>query len=149
MSTIVETYLKVGEHFIPLKEYTGTLPDENYIQGAVVCRINDRQILTTEHWDLVDQLWVYILLGLSRIKRGEGYDVFFPDQPLRLRFMPISAYCVEVTIGNECQRFDLHTFVTALAEGAVEFFKAMKRLLPSASETWDRYFLEATSLMNC
>ena len=147
MSTSVESYLKIGDHFIPLKEYNGKLPDENYVQGAITCQIHDRQILTKAHWDLVDQLWAYVLEGLSRIKSGEEYNAFFPDQPLQLRFTPISTYCVEVTIGDESQRCDLHTFVNALAKGAVEFFNEMKRLLPSAYATWDKYLIDATSLM--
>ena len=33
MSTAVTTYLKIEDHFIPVKEFTGPLPDEFYIEG--------------------------------------------------------------------------------------------------------------------
>jgi hypothetical protein len=147
MSTKVESYLKVGNRFVQIKEYTGALPDERYVEGAIECRIDDRQVFALKQWDLVDQLWAYIVEGLSKVKQGEEYDVCFPDQPLRLRFKPLSAYCVEVAIGDVCQQFDLPHFVNALAGGAIDFFEAIKALSPSASETWDRYLREARSLM--
>jgi hypothetical protein len=147
MSTTVDTYLRVKNQFVPMTEYSATLPNKDYVEGAIDCRINNRELFTIEHWDLVDQLWVYILEGLSKVKRGEEYDSFFPDQPLRLRFKPISAYAVEVTIGTNCQKFDIDSLVTALAEGATEFFTSMKKLLPESSDTWDRYLTVANSLI--
>jgi hypothetical protein len=53
MSSVVNTYLKVKQKHIPISEYTETFPDKDYIEGAIECRIDNRDIFTMEHWDLV------------------------------------------------------------------------------------------------
>ncbi len=147
MSTLVETYLKIGDEFVPVKQFSGALPDDYYLDGAIYCRINDRDVLTLHHWDLVDQLWAYIIEGMLMIARGEDYDVYFPDQPLRLRLRLLSRRVVEVTVGGCSQKVDVHTLVRAMADGAVQFFTEMKRILPDASDTWRKYLNDAELLL--
>lgn len=146
MSSVVNTYLKVDQKFIPISEYVGALPDKNYIEGAIICQIDNQDIFTMEHWDLVDQLWVYIVEGLTKLKQGLEYDSSFPDQPLRLRFRPISTHAIEVTVGNKCQIFNLDSLIVPLVEGAFHFFSSMKMILPELSNTWDRYLETLTEL---
>jgi hypothetical protein len=94
-TTMIETYFRIDSDFVPMTQFTGELPDNNYIEGAIVWRVGGRDIFKLQHWDLIDQLWVYIVDGLNRLEKGEDYDVFFPDQPLRLRFEIVSPHCVE------------------------------------------------------
>jgi hypothetical protein len=146
MPDFANSFLKVKQRFVPVEEYPDELPDKNYIQGAICCRISDRDILTTEHWDLVDQLWCYILEGLAKVEHGAEYNSSFPDQPLRLRFRPLSPHAVEITIGDDVQRFSTESVVACLTQGAISFFGAMKRLAPEANDTWNRYETLAISL---
>lgn len=146
MSTCVETYLKTGDGFTPIGEYSGTIPNENYVEGAIRCEIAGQTILGQEHWDLVDQLWVYIVEGLVKLSRDEVYESSFPDQPLRLRLEPVSGYCVKVSIGETTYSVDRETFVTVMKEGAVKFFDAFKQLCPASTDTWDRYSNEVMSI---
>ena len=111
-----------------------------------MCRIGGQDLLTMQHWDLVDQLWAYLVEAITRIHNDEEYDAFFPDQPLRLRLVPLSDYCIEVTVGQDSKRFDRHTLSLTLRLGAQHFFKEMERLVPEHSETWDRYLKEAAAL---
>jgi hypothetical protein len=146
MATMVDTYLRINNDFVSLREFNGKLPDKDYIEGAIVCRINDRDIFTTDHWDLIDQLWAYVVSGLSKVVQGEDYDSYFPDQPIRLRFEPISARCVKVTIGDQSLKLDLPLFLSVMQRGAIEFFSKMKNLNPDAREVWEKYEKEAESL---
>ncbi|MCZ2341262.1 MAG: hypothetical protein LC104_05625 [Bacteroidales bacterium] len=147
MSNTIETYLKVNKQYVPVSEYTGTLPDKDYVEGAIHCRINGRDLFTLDHWDLVDQLWCYILEALTLTRQGSEYDSSFPDQPLRLRFKPLSSYAVEITVGDSSHKFDTETVMNCLAPGAVSFFTAMKRLAPEADDTWERYLSQANALL--
>jgi hypothetical protein len=148
MSTAVTSYLKIGERFIPVREFTGTLADEDYIDGAIEARIDDNPLLGLNHWDLVDQLWAYIVHGLEALKRGEEESCYFPDQPLRLEFTPVSAFAAEVTIGENSHVFDLHLLISVLAKGAEDFFTEMLRISPSQSEIWDSYLNRARLLIS-
>lgn len=146
MNTYIYTHLKVGNEFQNIYGYKGVLPDCDYVEGAIECTIKGQVIFNKEHWDLIDQLWIYIVDGLLMIQNGNEYDTFFPDQPLRLRIVPITKYLVEVTVGNKSMKIDRLAFVSTLASGAVEFFNAMRELAPQSSTTWDKYLHQAESL---
>ncbi len=146
MNTTVETLIKKGDRFIPIGDYSGTLPDENYIEGAICCEIGGQSILGKEHWDLVDQLWVYVVEGLVTLSRDETYECSFPDQPLHFRLVPHSDYYIDVTIGETSYRVDRVTFISAMKEGAERFFTTIKSLCPGSTDTWDRYLEEVQSM---
>lgn len=146
MNTKVVTYLKIGEQFIPIEEYSGMVPDEYYVEGAIYCKINGQIILELKHWDLVDQLWVYIVQGLVALDRNEMYESSFPDQPRLLRVEPVAATCARITIGEVSYEVDRESFVRAMKEGAERFFASITRLCPASKDTWDRYLTEVRSL---
>ena len=140
-TTFAQSYLKIDGSFLPIEECSAahSLPDEDYIEGSISCCINGQFFLTEEHWDLVDQLWAYILEGLSRLNRNEIYESTFPDQPLLLRLEPISEELVKVSVGNNSYDLDRRILVRTLSTGANQFFSTMKKLYPNAESTWNRY----------
>ena len=75
--TKVQTYLRIRDEFVPIDQFRGILPDTFYIEGAIVLSLNGREIFQLKHYDLVDQLWAYIVDGLHAILEGKDYDVFF------------------------------------------------------------------------
>lgn len=141
--TMIQTFFRINNDFVPIEEFSGTLPDKNYIEGAIVCSISGRDLFQLKHYDLIDQLWAYIVDGLGKLRDGKEYDVFFPDQPLRLRLKLISPHCVEVSIGDETNKVDYSVFRSALKNGALAFFAKMKEIYPDAKDTWRRYEMEA------
>lgn len=147
--TMVRTYFRIDDDFVPIEEFTGSLPNKDYIEGAIVCSISGRELFQLKHYDLIDQLWAYIVDGLSKLRDGKDFDVFFPDQPLRLQFKLISPNCVEVLIGNETKKVDYDAFRSTLKDGALAFFAKMKEICPEASETWQRYQMEAKMIPGC
>lgn len=138
-TTMVQTYFRIDDDFVPIDKFSGELPDKDYVEGAIVCRIKGREIFKMNHWDLVDQLWAYIVAGLRQLEDGQDFDAFFPDQPLRLRFEAVSPRSVRVTIGDESANVNATTFRSTMKRGALEFFSKMKEINPEAAATWERY----------
>lgn len=58
--------------------------DSNYIEGAILITYHDKKIMDFRLWDLVDQLWSYIVNTIKMaILNGEAMT-FFPDQPVKI-----------------------------------------------------------------
>ncbi len=146
-TTMIQSYFRIDDAFVPIDEFSGTLPDKNYIEGAIVCSINGRELFQLRHYDLIDQLWAYIVDGLNKLQEGKTYDVFFPDQPLRLRFAAVSPRCVEVSIGDETNKVDYDALRSTLKRGAIDFFSKIKEIYPEALKTWERYEKEAEMIV--
>lgn len=142
-TTMIQTYFRIKDDFVPIEKFSGSFPDKDYIEGAIVCSVSGKELFQLKHYDLIDQLWAYIVDGLSTLQNGKEYDVFFPDQPIRLRFKVISPHCVEISIGDETNNVDYDAFRSTLKSGAVAFFAKMKEIYPEASNTWQRYQMEA------
>ncbi|BCU77648.1 hypothetical protein [Luteolibacter sp. LG18] len=143
---VIETYFRIDERFVPVEQFSGKLPDESYIEGAIFCVIDGCEILRMDQWDLVDQLWPHIVEGLRKLDQGLIYESFFPDQPLRLRLESIDRKNTKITIGNRSAYVDSMVFRSVMKRGAVEFFSRMKNIIPRAAETWDRYQKEAETI---
>jgi hypothetical protein len=139
MRYTIETLIKRGEEFVPLGEVRESPPDPDYIEGAIVWEIDHQSLLTSRHWDLVDQLWAYIADGVDKLRHGLEFETYFPDQPLLLRFKRLNPHSVEVTIGED--RFVVHEepFFASLMDGGNQFFSRMLELLPQFESTWNRY----------
>ncbi|WP_157738863.1 hypothetical protein [Labrenzia sp. VG12] len=72
-----------------MAEFNGPLDDPHYIDGAISLIIDGVELLGTELWDLVDQLWCYIANGLVEAAGGRTFSTYFPDQPLQISFTPL------------------------------------------------------------
>lgn len=140
---MIRTFFRIDGDFVPIDQFSGAVPDSDYIEGAIVCQIGGCEIFNMDHWDLVDQLWAYIVQGLRKLDEGEIYETFFPDQPLRMRFEAIGPQCSKITLGGESADVDAATFRSVMKRGAVEFFSRMKEIVPESKETWSHYQGEA------
>jgi hypothetical protein len=139
MRYTIETLIKLGEEFVPVDELREGPPDPDYIEGAIVWEIDHQSLLTSRHWDLVDQLWAYIADGVDKLRHGLEFETYFPDQPLLLRFKRLNRHSIEVTIGRD--RFVVHEapFFASLTDGGSHFFSQMLKLLPQFESTWNCY----------
>ena len=142
-TVIVLTYFRINGDFVPIDRFEGEIADKDYVEGAIDCYVDGRPILTTHHWDLVDQLWAFIVDGLRTLDDGRDYEGYFPDQPLSLRFESVSPDELNVSVGDESIAVDAMTFRLAIKNGAQEFFTKMMDVNPAASGTWERYHKEA------
>ena len=138
----VKTYFRINNQFVAVREYPEKkLPDPDYIEGAILCRQRETDILCLEHWDLVDQLWCYIIAGINAISKGNPFKTMFPDQPLLMEFAPLSAYALSVTIGDNSYKVNRSIFIKEMCEEALYFFEKLNYLVPESKTTWDRYIV--------
>lgn len=144
----VESFVRIEESFVSLSQLDGVLPDADYIEGMIELQIAASKILSERHWDLIDQLWEYLIDGVSDlIFRETDLDCYFPDQPLRLSMKSTSQTQIEVSIGSDAYRVDKSCFAAAIGNGGRFFFTKMLQLVPSGEPTWRTYLERCESLI--
>jgi hypothetical protein len=135
----IKSMLKIGDRgglFVRVEEFTGRIPDKNYIKGAICWSIGGVAILTEAHWDVIDLLWSFILDGLLQLEQNDAYETCFPAQPLLLRFSKIDPRQVRISIGEFAIAVDLSLMIRSLCEGGRGFFSRMSELLPELKNKW-------------
>ncbi|MGG1650007.1 hypothetical protein [Paenibacillus sp. NRS-1780] len=124
----------VEEYFVQINNTHEILALENlldfdYLNGAITLTYCEQTLLDVTLWDLVDQLWAYILNVVeSLLTTGEG-ETYFPDQPVKLHLKSISVDLVLYEIeANEHIKVALpkNEFIQTILEGADDFFKNME-----------------------
>lgn len=145
----VSSYLKdEGGHYIELGEWTGSLPDDNYVEGCISLSVDGQVLLSETQWDLVDQLWAYLIDGtIESLNSEKPFECFFPDQPLKLRIQPMAWNEVVFTVGEQSTRTTKSSFIEAIATGGREFFQRMISLIPSGVVTWESYIEKCDTLL--
>jgi hypothetical protein len=137
MGYLIRSYLRLPEGFVPVEACRDSPRNADYIDGAIEWKVGSEEIISLEHWDLVDQLWAYIINGLDHLTHSKDFETTFPDQPLRLRFRRRSSYSIEVTVGDTMRVVPADEFFAALHEGARHFFAEMIRLVPKKRAAWE------------
>lgn len=91
--------LKPGHEMIPFKTYADFVNvndigkllevekdlDNFYLDGAIEIKTNDQTLLELNDWDLVDQLWSYILNIIEEYNINGESEVYFPDSPNKIK----------------------------------------------------------------
>jgi len=142
MNYEIKTLFKIGDGFVSVDEVLNSPPDPDYIEGAIEWRIGQNVILNKQHWDLVDQLWAYIINGLRELLKHGDYKTYFPDQPLFLGFKMLTGRMVQVTIGDVKTAVERSVMLRSLVEGSTSFFEKMQELVPQRRVIWNNYLCE-------
>lgn len=125
------SYLKVGDGFVPVRAFTGALPDRAYVYGAIELEIGRKTIFDTALWDLVDQLWAYLVNAMEDLARGSPCRFWFPDQPLEVEFDILKGDEVRIDVPLFADRYaklDRKYFVMRILGEAKRFFAAMNEI---------------------
>lgn len=78
--------------------------DPDYVEGYIFITYKGQVILDAAYWDLVDQLWAYILSMILEVMQNKYAKTCFPDQPLEINFELVDSNII-FTIG------EYHSFV--------------------------------------
>ena len=92
--------LKPGHEGVPLKTYDDFINvndssslleiekdlDDFYLDGAIEIKYKDQIFLDINNWDLIDQLWSYILNLIEEYMQTGKSKVYFPDSPNEIKF---------------------------------------------------------------
>lgn len=74
---------------IEIKKYNQDL-DFDFINGAITIEYYNNLIMDFSLWDLVDQLWSYLIqLVEDLVQTGYGMT-YFPDQPVKIEMKVVS-----------------------------------------------------------
>ncbi|GAB3493167.1 hypothetical protein [Nocardiopsis coralliicola] len=120
--------------FADLAEWDGRVEDPRYIDGVIEVAVDGRVLIGDAEWDLVDQLWAYILTMLEELRTSCTARTLFPDQPLPLEFRRVKGGLLVAQLDSGPQRRTVRAgeeqFVRALLDAAEEFFLRLEPLLP-------------------
>ena len=123
-----------------------TLPDSHYINGAMELNINGVAVIDRSMWDLIDQLWMYIVTMLRNLKTSGTAKFSFPDQALKFTcerigrgMVRVASYPPEGPIVAVTNEADL---VSALKKSGIAFFKVMRRLDSKHRKDYDELVRE-------
>lgn len=139
--------LKSGR-FIPLTEAIKSrivVEDQNYVDGAITLTIGGKPILTEVEWDLVDQLWAYILAGLETLESSASWWTHFPDQGIRLsieRAGDQAQVGVSYRQVNRVATCRYQALRRAMLDGALEAFQALTLIAPENAQEYEQYLSE-------
>ena len=129
----VDTYIKDDNKFVPIEQYTGTVPDPMYVEGAIYLKINEREILTLDLWDDVNWLWGYIVTGFEDLSEQSEWTTSFPDQPIDLTFRLYknrNRIEIEVTPSKGLVKAvaPLNEFLTAMNDAGQKYFTRISEI---------------------
>jgi hypothetical protein len=133
------TYLFAGAALVPLDDVREPPKRLNYIEGAIELSIDGHPIITKDEWDLVDQLWAYLVNAVQRVAAGRDAQMPFPDTPIDVTFaLDAASDTVTVTLSYKtlpvprratAPRAELVRRICELARGV---FEKLYALVPDA-----------------
>ncbi|MDC0771504.1 hypothetical protein [Streptomyces sp. HD] len=133
----IETFLKGADGtFVQVEACRTPPPDLDYIEGAIRLTVDGSEVIGTEEWDYVDQLWCYIAEMVTKTQSSGYAETYFPDQPIKLSFQVTgSRVSVAAKIGDEVKTANApyEEFLKAVKAAGATFFAKMSELAPSNS----------------
>lgn len=133
----IETFLKGADGgFVQVEACRTPPPDLDYIEGAIRLSVDGLEIIGTEEWDYVDQLWCYIAEMVTKMQSSGYAETYFPDQPIKLSFRAAGPrVLVTAKIGEETKTVNASSadFLEAVKAAGMIFFRKMSELVPANS----------------
>ncbi|MEV5554697.1 hypothetical protein AB0L44_13660 [Nonomuraea wenchangensis] len=135
MTVSVKSYLRQRDgDFIGVEDCVVPYGDSRYIEGAIELVIDEVLIIGLEDWDLVDQLWAYIVTMVKTLSESDSCSTSFPDQSIQLTFQRQGArILVSCEVGEVTRRASVRfpEFVAALRDAGQLFFRKVEELYPA------------------
>lgn len=136
----IETYLKDPEgRFVQVDSCVVRPSDADYVEGAVRIAIHGVEIIGTNEFDYVDQLWAYLSSMVTQFSVAGYASTYFPDQPIELSFRRQgSQVLVSSKSGSDVKKASVSAsdFVKSLKGAGVLFFAKMSELLPENADSY-------------
>ncbi len=129
--TYIDSFIKKGEEFVNIKEIE-ELADINelyYLEGAIVIKYYNKEIMGFKEWDLIVPLWSYFIDAIEEIIQGKDTASFmFPDQPVELVLnCKKNMDVLLMTIGERTCLIEKSEFIKTLLSAGFEFFSYMEK----------------------
>jgi hypothetical protein len=103
--------------------------DLDYIYGVLHLIYNNKVIIDFTDYDLIDQLWAYLLNMIKEFLQTKKSEMSFPDQPMPMSMENISDEDMLFSINFIQWKLPKYEFLHALLYGAKDFFEKMILLI--------------------
>lgn len=128
----VESYIKNNDSFVKVNSKTEIelITDRSYIEGAILIRNYGQEIMGFKQWDLVDQLWSYLIDAIDELICGKQETSFlFPDQPLKmiLSTEKMNKNRLLIIIGENKYIVEKEEFIFELLSAASKFYEYLEQ----------------------
>jgi hypothetical protein len=158
MKIVAETYIYPSgcpgsaSELVSLFETSKYDGDPDYVHGAIDLRIGNVVLFDKTMWDLVDQLWIYIIIAMEQASFSSGAEFYFPDQPVLVTIDSSQSYWKFFVKYRDAMRSDdlsrsvkIHgdELLSRLMPLAVKSLKAFQVLIPSKSNDYGKYIAVA------
>lgn len=81
----IKGFISSGDRYYSVEEFGYMkLENEFYIYGYIDIEIYGHAFIGEPEYDLVDQLWMYFINSLIKVKKNKKSHFYFPDQPLKI-----------------------------------------------------------------
>jgi len=105
--------------------------DRDYIEGVIYIQYGNQIVMDYTMWDLVDQLWSYIITAIKQYLVDGASKFYFPDQPLLIELQKKSHTEIGFKVHDqELKEWILpeQSFLIALLKSAQHFFTQLNNL---------------------
>nr|WP_218776217.1 hypothetical protein [Enterococcus sp. 4G2_DIV0659] len=122
-----------------------------YVEGAICLKYIDEEILGQRHWDLVDQLWSYLVEMISIVLEKGQSETYFPDQPIKLEMNRIANNQISFSVeSSEIKKWNVpeKDFFSIVLKSADEFFNFMINEFPETIDQYKNELIKIEDLMN-
>jgi len=106
--------------------------DEDYLEGALIIKYNERTILDFRHYDIIDDLLAYFLNMLDELQTQDASRYGFPDMPTDIKIDRINKTIFHISfVGSKKIEFKVpeYEFVRTLLDEAHHFFTVVQPAL--------------------
>lgn len=121
---------KKSQYFVDFdnEECLDYIDDFDYIEGAIIICSEGEYILDFRYWDLVDQLWVYLIDAIyEMLNEKKETKFYFPDQSLEFKMKEISEYTILLSVRETKYVVNKMDFLTSLLDNAEKFFLILSK----------------------
>ncbi len=129
----IKSWLKVEQNFVEIENFQSQIEDSDYIYGAIDLIVDDQELLNKAMWDLVDQLWYYLALGLIEISDGNNFSTHFPDQAILMEFKHVNNNYILISVKAKKLYHgfvEKREFLKCMSQAGIHFFELMEKIVP-------------------
>ncbi|MFL0809343.1 MAG: hypothetical protein K6L76_02910 [Agarilytica sp.] len=121
----IESYIKVQNELVNIKDFSGALPNAEYPEGVILLVLEGKTLISKNMWDYIDQLWFYIIDGVEHVLQRKHYMGYFPGQPIEIIFKDMNDLYAEVRVGDQhavVKKEDLFKDIVTAARSFFQFY---------------------------
>ncbi|MBP1999977.1 hypothetical protein J2Z69_000996 [Paenibacillus shirakamiensis] len=99
--------------------------DQDYLEGALIMKYKNSQILCFELWDYVGDLWAYLLNAVEEFLMNRKGECYLPDQPIKIEILENRYDSIKFIVGEGkygCTIIPKLIFLQTIINEAEHFF---------------------------